>query len=306
MKVLITGATGFIGSTLSKFLLEKGVEINYLTTSKKKIESRTNYKGFYWNPECYEVDNKCIEGVDYIVNLSGKSIGCRWNSKNKKEILESRINSSKALYKLLETNNHNVKKVISASAIGIYKSDVRKLQSELETNFNAEFLGTVCKQWETENEKFKSLGVETLIVRFGLVLSDKQGALPKFTKAVKNYVGSTFGTGDQWYSWIHIHDLVRIIEFGAKTDTVGVINAVSPYPKTQKDFLATLSRVLEKKIIMPSIPNGVLKIFLGEMHHLLTDSQKISSNKLLNLGFKFKYPLLKDALRNFYSENQKV
>ena len=306
MKVLVTGATGFIGSALCEHLLNNGVEIHYLTTSKAKIESTVNYKGFYWNPEKNEIDSKCIEGVDYIVNLSGKSIGCRWNSKNKKEILESRINSSKALYKLLETNNHSVKKVISASAVGIYKNDVRKLQSEAETNFNSDFLGTVCKQWEAENEKFKSLGIETLIVRFGLVLSDKEGALPKFTKAIKNYVGSTFGTGDQWYSWIHIHDLVRIIDFGVKTETTGVINAVSPYPKTQKDFLATLSRTLERKILLPAIPSSLLKMVYGEMHHLLTDSQKISANKLLNLGFEFKYPLLKDALRNFYSQNQKV
>ncbi|WP_177764252.1 TIGR01777 family oxidoreductase [Flavobacterium sp. I3-2] len=300
MKVLITGATGFIGTSISDFLLDKGLEINYLTTTKSKIESTVNYKGFYWNPEKNEIDSKCIEGVDYIVNLSGKSIGCRWNSKNKSEILKSRIDSSKTLFKLLETNNHNVKKIISASAIGIYKNDIRKLQSETETNYNTDFLGTVCKQWEAENEKFNDLGIETLIVRFGLVLSDKNGALPKFAKAVKNYMASPFGTGNQWYSWIHIHDLVRVIDFGLKTETAGVLNAVTPYPKTQKDFLATLSRTLDKKMIMPAIPTGVLKVFFGEMHHLLTDSQKISSNKLLNLGFEFKYPLLKDALRNFY------
>lgn len=300
MKVLITGATGFIGTSISDFLLDKGLEINYLTTTKSKIESTVNYKGFYWNPEKNEIDSKCIEGVDYIVNLSGKSIDCRWNSKNKSEILKSRIDSSKTLFKLLETNNHNVKKIISASAIGIYKNDIRKLQSETETNYNTDFLGTVCKQWEAENEKFNDLGIETLIVRFGLVLSDKNGALPKFAKAVKNYMASPFGTGNQWYSWIHIHDLVRVIDFGLKTETAGVLNAVTPYPKTQKDFLATLSRTLDKKMIMPAIPTGVLKVFFGEMHHLLTDSQKISSNKLLDLGFEFKYPLLKDALRNFY------
>lgn len=301
MKVLITGATGFIGTSISDFLLNKGLEINYLTTSKSKIKSTINYKGFYWNPEKNEIDSKCIEGVDYIVNLSGKSIGCRWNSKNKKEILKSRIDSSKTLFKLLETNNHKVKKIISASAIGIYKNDVRKLQSETETNYNTDFLGIVCKQWEAENQKFNDLGIETLIVRFGLVLSDKNGVLPNFTRAVKNYMASSFGTGKQWYSWIHIHDLVRIIDFGLKTDTAGVLNAVTPYPKTQKDFLATLSRTLDKKMIMPGIPTGVLKIFFGEMHHLLTDSQKISSNKLLKLGFEFKYPLLKDALRDFYN-----
>ena len=143
MKVLITGATGFIGTSISEFLLDKGLEINYLTTSKSKIESTVNYKGFYWNPEKNEIDSKCIEGVDYIVNLSGKSIGCRWNSKNKKEILESRINSSRTLYKLLETNKHSVKKVISASAIGIYKNDVRKLQAETETNYNTDYSGTI-------------------------------------------------------------------------------------------------------------------------------------------------------------------
>lgn len=302
MRVLITGATGFIGTVLTKLLIEKGFEIYYLTTSKSKIESTPNYKGFYWNPEKNEIDSKCIEGVDYIVNLSGKSIGCRWNSKNKKEILESRINSSRTLYKLLETNKHSVIKIINASAIGIYRNDFKRFQSENELNMNSDFLGIVCKQWEAENEKFYQLGIKILIIRFGLVLSNNEGALPQFTKSINNYVGSLLGSGKQWYSWIHIDDLVHIIYFGISTEISGIVNGVAPDAVRQKEFLVTLSKVLKRKLVLPRIPTFLLKMLLGEMHHLITDSQRISADKLLNLGFKFKFLKLKTAFMDLYSK----
>jgi len=300
MRVLITGATGFVGTELTNYLLKSGYEVFYLTTSKNKIQNKVNHKGFYWNPNKFEIDSKCIEGVDFIVNLSGKSISFRWNTKNKKEILQSRINSSKTLYKLLSENNHKVNKIISASAIGIYRNDFKRFQSEEETKLNKDFLGMVCQEWENENQKFNELGIETLIVRFGLVLSNKKGALPQFANTTKLYLSGLLGSGMQWYSWIHILDLVEILIFGMKSNVSGIVNGVSPNPKTQKDFLITLAKILKRKMMMFRIPTWLLKVVLGEMHHLITDSQKVSSNKLLNLGFEFKYPMLKDALRNLY------
>lgn len=303
MKVLITGATGFVGKALVKLLLDKNHEIIFLTTSKDKINSIPNCKGFYWNPNNLEIDNKSIENVDFIVNLSGKSISCRWTEKNKKEILESRINSSKTLYKLLSENKNTVKKVISASAIGIYKSDFNNFQDEETSIFNTDFLGEVCQKWENENVKFNELGIQTLIVRFGLVLSENQGALPQFAKTINWYVGGLLGSGKQWYSWIHYQDLVRILYFGFNENMSGVFNAVAPNPKTQKRFLIILSKVLKRKLTMPRVPTGFLNLFLGEMHHLVTDSQKISSDKLLKNEFEFMFPTLKKALKDLYKKS---
>ena len=302
MKVLITGATGFVGSKLTKFLLTEGFQINYLTTSKKKLKTENNLRGFYWNPSNCEIDDKCIEGVDYIINLSGKSLSGKWTATYKKEILQSRIDSSQTLQKLLSSKPNTVKKVISASAVGIYKNNLNVFQSEETTSFDTGFLGEVCSKWETENQKFNNLGIETLIVRIGLVLSEKEGALPVFTKTVKYYVASSFGTGKQWYSWIHIHDLVRMIHFCLINEVNGVVNAVAPNPKTQKEFLNTLARSLDRRVMLPAIPAKILRAFIGEKHKLVTDSQKVSASKILKLGFNFKYPYLKDAFKNFYGK----
>lgn len=302
MRVLITGATGFVGSALTYHFLKNDIEVFYLTTSRNKIFNKPNCHGFYWNPKTNEIDPKCIEGVDYIFNLSGKSISCRWNSKNKKEILQSRINSSEVLFHLLSKSQHNVKKVISASAIGIYQNNFELIQTEESTNFNSNFLGEVCQLWEAENIKFNELGIETLIVRFGLVLSDKEGALPEFSNTIKKYIGSPLGSGKQWYSWIHIHDLLAILVFGMKENITGIVNAVAPNPEKQKDFILILANILKKPLFLPRIPTYVLKLILGEMHYLITDSQRIESDKLSKLGFVFKFPMLREAFKDLYKK----
>jgi len=303
MRVLITGATGFIGSELSETLIKNNIDVYYLSTSKEKIINKPNFTGFYWNPSSEEIDLKCIEGVTYIINLAGKSIGCRWNSKNKKEILKSRVDSSKLLYKLLAENKHNVKKVISASAIGIYTNDFKKIQSEEIKKYNSDFLGQICKVWEDENQKFNELGIDTMIIRFGLVLAKNNGALPQFEKNIKNYLGGLLGTGEQWYSWIHIDDLIEIVNFGISNDFSGIFNGVAPKPVKQKDFLIALSKVLDQKLYFPRIPTFILRLILGEMHHLITDSQRVSADKLLNSDFKFKFLTIKEALSDLYKKN---
>src|SRR5690606_27752663 len=140
MRILITGATGFIGSDLSSLLLNKGHQIHYLTTSTEKIKQQENYKGFLWNPAKNEIDLKCLEGVEAIINLAGHTINCKWNKTNKALILNSRIDSSDTLYKILKENNHQVKYILNASAIGIYKSSYGNCYDEKNTNYGTDFL----------------------------------------------------------------------------------------------------------------------------------------------------------------------
>jgi len=303
MRVLITGGTGFVGTALTTALLQQGLEVYYLTTSTKKIANQANHKGFLWNVAQQTIDTACFEGVEVVVNLAGKTINAKWNEKNKKEILESRIQASHLLYKTLSTIQHNVKHVISASAVGIYASDFNALYTEKEPFVNPEFLGQVCRMWEAHNNKFKELGIRTTILRFGLILSKNEGALPKFTQLIKLNLGSNLGSGKQWYSWIHYQDVVNMIQYTMTAELGGVYNCVAPQPLRQNDFLNGIAKHLHRVNWLPRVPSFLLKIALGEKYQLVTDSQKVSSKKIETTGFEFQYPSLKQALAALYPKN---
>ena len=289
MKILSTGATGLIGSELVTLLLQNGVTIHYLTTSKEKIESQPNYHGFFWNPNQGIIDENALMGVDAIIHLAGASISKRWTSKYKQEIIESRILSSNVLFKALKENPHSVKQIISASAVGIYPNDLTKLYTEDETQVNDSFLGKVVVKSEESVNKFKLLNIKVCKLRTGLVLSNKGGALVEMVKPIKMGIGSPFGSGKQMQSWIHIHDLVEMYFYAAKNELDGVYNAVAPNPVTNKKLTQEIAKVLKKPLFMPNIPRLLMKLVLGEMHTILFDSQNVSSKKVENKGFVFEY-----------------
>ena len=298
MKILITGATGLIGSELVALLLQNGVTIHYLTTSKKKIESRPNYHGFYWNPNQGIIDENSLMGVDAIIHLAGATISKRWTSKYKQEIIESRILSSNVLFKALKANPHAVKQIVSASAIGIYPDSLTKVYSENETEVDESFLGKVVMKWEESVNKFHLLNIKVVKIRTGLVLSDKGGALPEMLKPIKMGLGSPFGSGKQMQSWIHIHDLIEMYFYAVQNELDGVYNAVAPNPVTNKKLTEEIAAVVKKPLFMPNIPKFLMSLVLGEMHTLLFASQNVSSKKIENEGFVFKYKQLDKALKN--------
>lgn len=296
MKILITGATGLIGSELVALLLQNGITIHYLTTSKKKIESQPNYHGFYWNPNQGIIDENALMGVDSIIHLAGATISKRWTSKYKQEIIESRILSSNVLYKALKANPHTVKQIVSASAIGIYPDNLTKLYTEENTEVDESFLGKVVMKWEESVNKFKSLNIKVAKIRTGLVLSDKGGALPEMVKPIKIGIGSPFGSGKQVQSWIHIHDLVELYFFAVQNQLDGAYNAVAPNPVTNKKLTQEIAKVLNKPLFMPNIPKFLMALVLGEMHTILFASQNVSNAKIESEGFKFQYKQVDKAL----------
>lgn len=298
MKILITGATGLIGSELVTLLLRNGDTIHYLTTSKKKIESRPNYHGFYWNPNQGIIDENALMGVDSIIHLAGATISKRWTSKYKQEIIESRILSSNVLFKALKANPNSVKQIVSASAIGIYPDDLTKVYTEEETEVDESFLGKVVMKWEESVNKFQLLNIKVVKVRMGLVLSEKGGALPEMLKPIKMGVGSPFGTGKQVQSWIHIQDLIEMYYFAVQNNLDGVYNAVAPNPVTNKRLTEEIAAVLKKPLFMPNIPKFLMAFVLGEMHSLLFASQNVSSKKIEKEGFVFQYKQIDKALKN--------
>ncbi len=298
MKILITGATGMIGSELGALLLQNGHSVHYLSTSKKDLKNEPNYQGFYWNPQQGIIDENCLLGIEVIVHLAGAPISKRWTQSYKQEIIESRIVSANMLYKLLKTHEHEVKHFISASAIGIYPDSLTQTYSEDNKAVDSSFLGNVVDKWEESVDKFKLLNIRVCKIRTGLVLSDKGGMLKELEKPIKLGIGSPFGSGAQWQSWIHVDDLVHLYYYAILKEWQGVYNAVAPNPVTNAELTKAVAHQLKKPLFMPNVPKFLMKLILGEMHILLFTSQKVSSQKVIDNGYEFKYKTLEKALEN--------
>lgn len=301
MKVLITGATGLVGQEIVTLCHQSNIDVNYLTTSRNKLSTTSNYKGYFWNPDQKEIDTKCFEGVDVIINLVGATVAKRWTSAYKKEILESRTKTASLLLESLENTKHSIRHIISASAIGIYPDSFQKYYMENSTEQDPGFLGDVVAQWEKEIVNFKTIGIEASILRIGLVLSNNGGAFPKIVKPIRYGVGAFFGNGKQWQSWIHIHDLARMFMFVMQKELTGVFNAVAPNPVSNKKMTLAIAEKLNKKIFLPNIPRITMKLVLGEMHTLLFSSQRVSSNKITELGFEFEHDNIVSAIDHLIS-----
>lgn len=300
MGILITGATGLVGQAIVRELKEKEVPIHYLTTSRDKVVSKKNYKGFYWNPSKGELDENALDGVTAIINLAGATISKKWTLSYKKEVLNSRLDSLRTLNKALETFDHRVETFISASAIGIYPTSLTTYYEENETQVDNSFLGEVVEAWEKEIDTFNSFNFKVSKIRIGLVLSDQGGALPKMAQPINTYMGAAFGNGQQWQSWIHINDLARMFLFVLEEGLEGIFNGVAPNPVTNAKLTKELAKVLNKPLFLPNVPKVMMELILGEMAYLLFVSQRVSSKRIEKKGFVFNYRNVCSALESFY------
>lgn len=298
MRVLITGATGLIGSKISQLCRDKGMQVHYLSTSKDKLENREDYKGFYWDPNNNEIDSEAIKGVDAIINLVGASIAERWTPEQKKAILKSRTDTAHLLYKCLQESEHQVKNLVSASAIGIYPSSLEKLYTEEDKGVDDSFVGEVVVKWEEAVDNFKDLGIEVAKIRIGLVLAENGGVLQKLKEPVNFNVGSPLGSGKQWQSWIHIDDISGIFLFALENQLSGIYNAVAPNSVTNKELVNEVASQMGKPVWLPNVPKVALKLVLGEMSHIVLSSQLVSSDKIEQEGYTFKYVNLAKALED--------
>ncbi len=298
MRVLITGATGLVGSHITKLCHQKGIKVNYLTTSKDKIEDHPDYQGFYWNIENREIDDNCFKNVDAIIHLAGADIAKRWTSNYKKEIIASRTQSADLLLQSLKSSGSKIPRLISASAIGKYPSSLEKLYFEDDSSADGSFLGEVVGLWEASADKFKGLAMEVTKIRIGLVLAREGGALPKLKQPVSLNMGAAFGSGKQWQSWIHIEDLAGIFLHVLENKLSGVFNGVAPGPVTNKEMMQEIAAQLDTSIWLPNVPALALKIALGEMATVLLSSQLVSGDKIEKAGYEFGYKNLTKALED--------
>ena len=298
MKVLITGATGLIGSQIVKDCIKSNISVNFLTTSKKKITKSEMVNGFYWNPKNKIIDLDCFKGVDSIIALSGSSISKLWTKANKRKIINSRVESLEFLKESIKEKNIPIKRLVSASGVSLYPNSLEKEFSENETNSDDSFLAEVINRWENAAKSFKTIGVDVAIIRIGLVLSLQSGVLKETIKPMNFGFGVIFGSGNQYQSWIHIEDISKLFIFVLEKKLKGIYNGVSPNFIKNSEFTKIISSMHSKAIFNIKIPRIFFSIIFGEMHVLLFESHKISSRKIQDEGFSFKFDNLKDAIEN--------
>ncbi|AYA38669.1 TIGR01777 family protein [Hymenobacter oligotrophus] len=302
-KVLISGGRGLIGMRLSEMLIDAGYEVAHLS----RQTGRGHYCSFRWDPSAGQIDEAAIGYADFIVNLAGASVSDeKWSEERKHEIMSSRVGGTNLLARELRERPHHVKAFISASAIGIYgDADDRMLTEETPPAPADDFLADVATQWERAAQQVQDLGIRTVITRIGIVLSDEGGALPSIARPVKLMAGAALGSGRQYMSWVHIDDLCRLlIQMMEEPEWQGTYNAVSPHPVTNKEFTSTLADVLHRPLVLPKVPEFGLKLLMGEMSEIVLASQRVSAQKVMEQGFKFEHPHLREALESFYQREE--
>lgn len=294
MKVLISGASGLIGKSLQKALKTSGDQVFTFVRDRGKMSEHA----IFWEPDNNLVDIASLEGFDAVVHLAGENIASgRWSEEQKNHILDSRIKSTKTLVDALTRLKQPPKVLISASAIGYYGDRGDEVCTE-ETSSGLGFLPDVCRQWEQAAIPAEKMGIRTIFLRTGIVLSAEGGALSKMLPPFKLGLGGILGSGSQYMSWITLDDLVNIILFAIENEEVkGPINAVAPHAVTNEEFTKTLGKVLDRPTVFP-MPAFVLRLLFGneKADEVLLGSTYVEPKQLMLSGYVFKYPDLESAL----------
>jgi uncharacterized protein (TIGR01777 family) len=302
MKIAIAGGTGFVGKALVKQLVTDQHDVVILTRKAERPHAgRIQY--VQWlsddsNPSQY------LQDIDIFVNLAGESINSgRWTETRKERILNSRISAVKELMEIMKHLQNKPKAFINASAIGIYGTSEIGVFTEEDQVEGTDFLSDTVKKWEQEANTANSLGIRTVLCRFGIILDRNEGALPKMVTPYNMYVGGNIGNGRQWMSWVHIQDVIKALLFVMENeDLQGPVNFTAPKPVTMKEFGPALAKVLHKPHWLP-VPSFALRLLLGEMSTLVVEGQKVLPRKLLEHGYRFLYPDLHSALENIFAKN---
>jgi uncharacterized protein (TIGR01777 family) len=298
MKVVISGATGFIGSLLREQLRNRSHSLTLLSRQPPRAGTPSNEQWLVWQPGSIGPWEKSVDGADGIINLAGEPIaGKRWTEAQKEKIRMSRIDSTRALVNAIGRAKEKPKFMISASAVGYYgpRGDETLIEESAAGN---DFLGRVCVSWEQEAKKAEAYGVRVALLRTGIVLGKGKGALAKMVTPFKLFAGGPLGSGKQWFPWIHIEDELGLILFLAENpEAKGPFNATAPNAVTMEEFCQALGTVLNRPS-WASAPTSVLTLLLGEMADMVVNGQRAVPAAAQKLGYRFKYVNVVEALQS--------
>lgn len=296
MRILITGASGLIGTELQKSFNEKAYEMLLASRSDPKEEGQIR-----WNMDTgfANEDLARLEGLDAVIHLAGENVsGLRWTEDKKKAIRDSRVFGTRTMIEAFAKLEKKPKVFISGSAIGFYGDRADDEMTETSAAGDT-FLAKVCKEWESESRRAEDMGIRTVLLRTGIVLSKDGGALATMLTPFKFGVGGVIGSGKQWMSWVSLDDVVAIINFALENESLrGAVNVASPNPVTNEEFTKTLGSVLYRPTFLP-LPEFAVNLVFGEMGDaLLLASTRVIPKRLLDAGFEFKYTELKAAIEH--------
>jgi len=295
--VLIAGGSGLVGSRLTRLLLERDYCVSWLSRSNWH---KTSFCVFHWDPVKGTIEKSAIEQADHVINLTGANLNARWTPERKKLIVDSRVKSTDLLFKTIRETQNKVQTYLSASGTSYYGNRGDEWLTE-DSPAADDFLGTCCQRWEKAACQMESLGVRTVRIRTGMVLSSNGGALPVLARPVKAGVGAALGSGKQWVSWIHIDDLCRLyIHALENKDLEGAFNGVTPQPVRHKHLIKEIAKTLHKPLWLPHVPAFALRAVLGEMSSVVLDSTRVSPKHTLESSFRFQFAELPSALAEIY------
>jgi uncharacterized protein (TIGR01777 family) len=298
MKILITGATGLIGRAICQSLINDGNQVVVLSRRPASAIGLSGVSAFQWEPENESPPHQSLEDVAAVIHLAGESVAAgRWTDEQKRRIRDSRVKGTRNLVRGMGASRNPPKILISGSAVGFYGDRGGEILTE-SSKPGSGFLPDVCMAWEAEADRARAFGARVALVRTGVALSPSGGALEKMLLPFKLGLGGRLGSGQQWFPWIHLEDIVGIFLHALKTAGVdGPINGASPGIVTNEEFTRDLAAVLNRPVFLP-VPEFALRLLMGEMGGVVLASQRVVPRVAIDTGYQFRYPYLKPALES--------
>ena len=302
MNVLITGGSGLVGTRLTEILIARGFTVSHLTREvNDKTVGGKPIKKYLWDIENGSINEEALLETDYLVHLAGAGIADEnWSEERKREIIESRTKSVQLIVNKLKTLPHRIISFVSASGIGYYGADTGNEHISEQHIAGKDFVADCCIQWEASADKIQALGIRTVKLRTGIVLSEKGGALSRIIQPVRWGIGAALGTGKQWQSWIHLDDLCEMyIKSLTDNQMLGAYNAVAPNPVSNHDLTKISAQVLKRPFWMPNVPAFALKLVFGEMANVVLGGNYVLNQRIIQeTDFDYKFVEIKKALED--------
>jgi uncharacterized protein (TIGR01777 family) len=296
MRLVITGATGFVGSALCEQLLAQGHALTLLTRGSPRDANTGTKRWLHWTPGTLREWSAALDGIDGVINLAGEPIAeKKWTHSQRRRIEKSRIDGTRSLVQAFGKARQRPKFLINASAVGYYGPHGDETITE-DVPPGEDFLGVLCREWEEEARKAEELSIRVVRLRIGIVLGPGGGALVKMAEPFKYFLGGALGSGQQWMSWIHLEDLVGLIlRLINDSQAAGAINATAPNPVRNREFCQALGKAMHRPC-WATVPAFVLRMALGDMADMLLTGQRVIPAAAEKTGYQFRYPTLEPAL----------